>query len=411
MRGVTAIAAIGMAMSGIACSDRTVRPLPNAVPPGAIRDAMSAATDARPLFDAAGLAIIPIEPGTAPPVDAPAGTVVVGGAQWIDRTGANRVVLLETASADRRSIALQARLLGNHDAVVRIVNDRVDACPDHNLTGFAPPTATITDVDGDGLAEVGFGYLRGCTGGGITVKQLLLIGGNKYIVRGNAPQAASPEPAPAEWPAGTLDLALAAFRDNAGALDAADVIAVTDEPTGILDRDSELPRVDQVRRDGAVDIEMSYPRLDMLPRSEAGTLTSRMRAYLQFDRTFSRKLHGEYHAACDLVLLTPLVVSIDCRRDDRTRRAAVDASDPLPPSPGAVHRSITVWRTGDHADVELTELGVATTTCPWVLDRSGVTWSLDRDHSEATCGPDRLWADLNPTTDTARALVAAFAAP
>ena len=100
---------------------------------------------------------------------------------------------------------------------LRAVRDQV-LCGDGDLTGrFKTGSPALTDNDHDGVAEVTFAYLRGCSGdvSPSTFKLLVLEGGTKYIVRGlswedqNGPLTGggerlafgTPEPAWSRWPA------------------------------------------------------------------------------------------------------------------------------------------------------------------------------------------------------------------
>lgn len=358
-----------------------------------------------------GFAIEPIAPGSPPPLGAPSRAVVIGGARYADRQGPGAVYLLEVASIDRRSIALHARILAGADLhLVRDVKDRADACPGANLTAFAPPAVAVTDTDGDGTAEVGFGYLVGCAGGAITVKQLVLEGDAKYIVRGATPDGGVPEPAADAWPAGALALADAAYRDNAGAVDVADTAAPADRDSYGRDDAYDLVEID---RPGSVEVTLRYPKLPMLARSEAGELTTRMREFLQVDHRWSRDRVGEHTGDCAVTLVTPEVASILCSVliDTRTRREHDQGTGGSPAGPAQT--GFTIWRGTARADVTGAELGLsaADQACPWVLDRDGVTIVADYG-ADVPCATRTIdWSELAPRSDRAKALVAAELGP
>ncbi|MEZ4404617.1 MAG: hypothetical protein R3B06_31645 [Kofleriaceae bacterium] len=387
-------------------SCRRDRPPPSAPPAPA--DA-AVAPDAAGPADAAApprLGREPIEPGSAPPPDAPPRATVVGGSRFTDARGGGAVVLLEIASTDRRSVALQARVTDAAGELVRVVNDRADACPGDNLTSFAPPQVSVTDLDRDGTAELGFGYMVGCAGAAATVKQLVLVGAAKYIVRGSRPDAGVPEPAADAWPPGVLDFALAGFRDNAGALDVGAGRGAGDAT--IYDGDSPVERAVSRRTVGGVVIVADLPRLAMVSAAEATALAAQLRALLEPAPPYPPGTAGRHDGRCDLALLTPEVVSLACR----ILPPGADAAGPAPRRAG-----LTRWRTDDRAAVSLDELGVSKAArpapasgCAWALTRAGVTW-LAPDPLAPGCGPDLGWPALTPTSDRARRLVAAMASP
>jgi hypothetical protein len=61
-----------------------------------------------------------------------------------------------------------------------------EKCDYDNVTGFAEGSLQITDVDGDGVGEITFAYRVGCVSdmSPVTLKLLVLEGGEKYIIRG-----------------------------------------------------------------------------------------------------------------------------------------------------------------------------------------------------------------------------------
>ncbi len=410
---VRAGASVAIALALSACGDRTPeRAAPSAAP--AI-DAAAApiVVDAAPTHSSGGLAVEPIEAGAPPPDGAPPRAIVVGGVRFVDRTGPGAVYLLEVASKDRRSIALTARALGGADRrLIREVKDRADACPDRNLTGFAPPSVAVTDVDSDGVAELGFGYLVGCAGGKIVAKQLLLEADAKYIVRGSAPDGGAPEPVAAQWPSGGLALAEAAYRDNAGALDVADAIGASGDRV-IYDGIYAYETVALSRTSGGVAVDLSYPKLPMLARSEAGDLTTHMRGFLRVDERWERNQVGEQTGACHVELITPEVASVSCElmTDTRSRADHDQGMGGAPAGPAVL--GLTIWRSPGREPVTAEELGAppAIARCEWVLAPAGLT-AIPDAYADAPCPDEPVeWAELKPTSLRAKALVTAMQAP
>ncbi len=176
----------------------------------------------------------------------------VAAISWTDKAGKGLAVLTRTASDDAaagtRSIGLFAYSIlvegPGAPLIVREVKDGVDACPLETLGAFVAPRGSpsggaisgpfvdpqaggpgetqgpllLTDLDGDGTAEVSFAYATACRGdvSPASLKELVLEGDRKYIIRGRSfLRAASTrelgpgevltgkaEPAPGSWPAG-----------------------------------------------------------------------------------------------------------------------------------------------------------------------------------------------------------------
>src|SRR5205823_5844029 len=65
--------------------------------------------------------------------------------------------------------------------LVRKVTDGVQDCTVDHQVAFAPRTPEVSDVDGDGVGEVLFGYMVGCVGdiSPVQAKLLFLEGGQK----------------------------------------------------------------------------------------------------------------------------------------------------------------------------------------------------------------------------------------
>jgi hypothetical protein len=406
-----AIALVSLAVALTACGDRRER-APAPTPTPAIAAEPPAGPDAGPTVDAAGLrfAAAPIAPGTPPPPGARRGAHVVGGVSFTDGDGPAEVWLTEVADRDRRAVVLAVRYLAGPDRrLVREVIDRAD-CPTANLTGFAAPTVALSDHDGDGRAELGFGYFVGCGGGDATVKQLWLRGADKFIVRGAGPGAGEPEPPAARWPAAALAATMAAFDANAAALDVADVAEPVADDT-VYDADSPLPQVERTEQQGGVEYRVSYPTLPMLGRGDAAVVTATMRQAVDATARHPRHLRGTHEGDCELGLINREIMSVHCRRMvSLWTQAELDQGVGGAPA-GPLQVGFTWWRSPGRAEVTLAELGApGPSGCPWVLTPDGLRWLLD-PNLEVTCPTEPVaWDALRPTSPRARALIAAMTA-
>jgi hypothetical protein len=132
-------------------------------------------------------------------------------------------------------------------------------------------------------------------------------------------------------------------------------------------------------------MNVSYPDLAPLPDALADDLTKRMRAFL--------RAGGE----CKVGLITPEVISIQCR-SDHTRAV------------------FTFWREAKLPAIDAAELVGADrlkSLCGdaprpmFILDRDGLRWIADDDHvAPDDCIGGIEWADMAPASTRARALVA-----
>ena len=129
---------------------------------------------------------------------------VVAGARWLDQKGENLLLLCETGSFDSpvppnskenpyqewgRAAELhvyhylKAR---EHYTLLWKLFDQVKICPLDLYAAFLPNCLTITDLDGNGIAESTFLYKLGCRGD-VSPDRLKLImheGKVKYALRG-----------------------------------------------------------------------------------------------------------------------------------------------------------------------------------------------------------------------------------
>ena len=410
-RRARALAALALALA--ACGDRRERaPTPAPTPSPAIAGEPAAGPDAGPTVDAAGLrfAAAPIAPGTPPPSGARPKAQVIGGVSFTDAGGPGEVWLTEVADRDRRAVILAVRYLAGPDRrLVREVVDRAD-CPTANLTGFAASTVALTDHDGDGRAEVGFGYFVGCGGGDATVKQLWLRGADKFIVRGAGPGTGEPEPAAARWPAAALAATVAAFDANAAALDVADVAEPIADDT-VYDADSPVPLVERTEQLGGVEYTISYPTLPMLGRGDAALVTATMRAAVDATARHPRHLRGTHEGDCDLGLISRDVISVHCRRMvSLWTQAELDQGVGGAPA-GPIQIGYTWWRSPGRAEVTLAELGApGPSGCAWALTPEGLRWLEDPNLDQPCPTAPVPWDAMRPTSPRARALIAAMTA-
>ncbi len=129
---------------------------------------------------------------------------VVAGARWLDRNGENLLILCETEKVSKlvprsskyfgfEKSGVTAELYGYHYvkaeekfALLWKVFDSAKICPlDLDLT-FLPNSLTITDLDGNGIAESTFLYKSGCRSDvrPVQLKLIMHEGTMKYALRG-----------------------------------------------------------------------------------------------------------------------------------------------------------------------------------------------------------------------------------
>lgn len=184
---------------------------PAAAPPGDPSAATPTPAPAAP--------VTPTAPATSPPpagidrldfsaASLPAGVKtdgsVVGGMRWRDKAGENLLVFQKEVRPAKISAAKSpdgtagtgevANLYADHYVVgagaarlVRRVQEKPEPCFDP-LVDFQVSSYDLTDVDGDGVAEVTFAYAADCLHElmPFALKLMMLEGGDKYAVRGRA---------------------------------------------------------------------------------------------------------------------------------------------------------------------------------------------------------------------------------
>lgn len=122
---------------------------------------------------------------------------VVDGARWTDSTGENIVVLCQTGafkspkgdSEDSRDAELSAhQYVRSAPAWKRVwsIRDFERNCPLDLTATFIPGALTVTDLDGNGIAEVTVLYKHACRGdvSPAGMKLIMREGAKKYAIRG-----------------------------------------------------------------------------------------------------------------------------------------------------------------------------------------------------------------------------------
>ena len=119
---------------------------------------------------------------------------VVQAIRWRDKAGDNIVVLSQSGESwlkeGGRTAALRAKHFlqssGGEWARTWQVADAVEACQVDLACSFVKNSLALSDVDGDGIAEVSFVYRVDCFGGLDPIAQKLMVfhRGIKYAIRG-----------------------------------------------------------------------------------------------------------------------------------------------------------------------------------------------------------------------------------
>lgn len=116
---------------------------------------------------------------------------------WTDDTGFNLTIAgwqPLRAKDPTSGIVIRVLRLANLDGRPRasdLLDEQVD-CDRRGAVraGFTPEAFRVSDLDGDGMAEVSVGWWFGCEDdapGGTTVKLALFSGGRSYLLRGSGP--------------------------------------------------------------------------------------------------------------------------------------------------------------------------------------------------------------------------------
>jgi hypothetical protein len=172
----------------------------------------------------------------------PRGHTVARVVKFTDRNGANYVVFSSTSSEKRmpdddlpvRTVWLYvdhwAIATGKAPRALLPARDVVECYMGASLAKFVDKAFTVTDLDGDGLAEITYGYQLACRSdvSTATYKLLLVENGKKLILRGNTrlahdnlPESGTfkPEPDAKKWPAGFFAHAVEVWEATAADLD------------------------------------------------------------------------------------------------------------------------------------------------------------------------------------------------
>ncbi len=355
-----------------------------------------AGVDATSSADGVGNAptLEPLPAGTKMPGGMKPGSRLVGGGRFVDAEGDKTVYLIERASRDRASVALDVVLELGGDRVRRLsqLRDDVERCRGPSPAGFVGQSLELTDLDGDGVAEVGLAWRVGCgTDAAPVVGKLVLFEGkDAFVVSGKGPLDGVAAPAADQWPDGWLAHAQARYEAlatadapsppgpaGAGVLTGADFAVITVETPG------EPPG------------KVSYPDLAPLPAPLETELTTRMKELLLGGSG------GSGDGECQVGLVSPELVSIGCRRGD-TRAA------------------FTYWREVGLPSIDPAELVGADRLKRLcgdgarprvVFDAGGLRWVPDDNHAApAGCVDGVAWADMEPASPRARALIAGVSA-
>ena len=148
--------------------------------------------------------ILPFDPKALPQEIRYKGEIVAG-ARWLDKEGENLLLLCETGAFNSpvppnskenpyKEWGQSAEIHGYHYSKAKEekwrllwkLNDSVKICPADVAAAFLPNSLTITDLDGNGIAESTFLYKLGCRSD-VSPDQLKLImheGKAKYALRG-----------------------------------------------------------------------------------------------------------------------------------------------------------------------------------------------------------------------------------
>jgi hypothetical protein len=136
---------------------------------------------------------------------------------FTDKNGTNYVVF--SAKREKQTVELfvdhYVVPAGGKAKLLRNVKELVEECEEDLTAQFHPAALGVTDLDGDGYAEITFAYEVGCRGdvSPDDYKLLLLENGDKYILRGttvidthdyanaDAGGEFKPDPAKGKWPA------------------------------------------------------------------------------------------------------------------------------------------------------------------------------------------------------------------
>ncbi|HEY4059834.1 MAG TPA: hypothetical protein VGM39_24635 [Kofleriaceae bacterium] len=173
---------------------------------------------------------------------APRGKKIERVVKFTDKNGANYVVFSSTTSEKQAPDDDQAvrttQLFLDHWAVaggdeprsLLPARDAIDCYMGAMLATFVPKAFTVTDIDGDGLAEITYGYQLACRSdvSAASYKLLMVEDGKKHILRGftkiahdNPPEGGTykADPDATKWEKGFLEHAVDVWKATVADLD------------------------------------------------------------------------------------------------------------------------------------------------------------------------------------------------
>ena len=170
-------------------------------------NADSASNDITKGNDIVNLSITPVKMAIA---EIPASITIKGKAleawKWNDKLGENILITSADAPHDEKDkngeVAQSAEIHAYHYAKkdgdyeqVWFINDAVTSCPVDITCEFIPGSATVTDLDKNGIAEIKVQYSMACRGdvSPATMKLVLYENGVKYTLKGNRWLTYSPD--------------------------------------------------------------------------------------------------------------------------------------------------------------------------------------------------------------------------
>lgn len=153
-----------------------------------------------PAATAAGIELLAFD-SQALPAGVPIRGTIVAGTRWRDRLGENWLIATQTGAIPSRGPGCGADADPYYDAEVYADHYRVRPggvellwtltdfernCPFDLYAGFVPDSLTITDLDGDGIAESTLLYKLACRSdvSPARLKLILHEGKTKYAIRG-----------------------------------------------------------------------------------------------------------------------------------------------------------------------------------------------------------------------------------
>ncbi len=111
---------------------------------------------------------------------------LVAAYTWNDKTG-NNLLVLASNDDDISVYAAQYQLQADRPHRVWMLSDAVKECDEDHVNDFDPDATHVTDLDGDGVAEVTVGYQVSCFGdvSPRDYKLIMHVGKDKYGLRGS----------------------------------------------------------------------------------------------------------------------------------------------------------------------------------------------------------------------------------